>query len=90
MMVVVKHSDVTIGTFFWCSGRLWRCTDVGQRIIVAIRIDAVEVDSTDSSRRGTLSREDAEIGGWFNGPPYGVAEVVLDEYDLPSCTLDPK
>lgn len=23
---------------------------------------------------------------WFNGPPYAVAEVVWDEYDLPACT----
>jgi hypothetical protein len=36
----------------------------------------------------TLSREEAEAGGWFNGPPYGVAEVVLDEHDLPACSLN--
>jgi hypothetical protein len=89
-MVVMKHSDFAIGTIFWCSGRQWRCTDVGQRIIAAIRIDEVEVDLSVSSRRATLSREEAEAGGWFNGPPYGVAEVVLDEYDLPACSLNPE
>jgi hypothetical protein len=87
-MVVMRHSDFSIGTIFWCSGRQWRCTDLGQRIIVAIRIDEVDVDSTGPSRRGPLSREEAEAGGWFSGPPYGVAEVVLDEHDLPACSLN--
>lgn len=34
------------------------------------------------------AREEAEAGGWFGGPPYGVAEVVLDEHDLPACSLN--
>jgi len=25
---------------------------------------------------------------WFDGPPYEVVEVVLDEYDLPVCSLE--
>lgn len=90
MMVVVKHSDFSIGTMFWCSGRQWRCTDVGQRIIAAIRIDEVDVDSSVPSCRGPLSREEAEAGGWCSGPPYGVAEVVLDEHDLLACSLNPE
>jgi hypothetical protein len=24
---------------------------------------------------------------WLDGPPYAVAEVVFDEYDLPGCSL---
>ena len=26
---------------------------------------------------------------WLNGPPYACVESVFDEYDLPSCTLEP-
>ena len=26
---------------------------------------------------------------WYAGPPFAVAEWVLDEYDLEECSLDP-
>jgi hypothetical protein len=26
---------------------------------------------------------------WYNGPPYAVAEVVFDEYDIEGCTREP-
>ncbi|MDR3440585.1 hypothetical protein [Telmatospirillum sp.] len=82
----VNHSDFIIGGTFWCGDRQWRCTDIGTRTIIAMRIDCVQVaDSTGGLKR--LSRGDAKADGWFNGPPYAVAEVVFDEYDLEVCTL---
>jgi hypothetical protein len=39
----VDHAEFRIGSLFWCGGGLWRCTDVGSRVIVAIRIDAAEM-----------------------------------------------
>ena len=27
---------------------------------------------------------------WYDGPPYAVAEVVFDEYDLEGCTPKPE
>jgi hypothetical protein len=41
-------------------------------------------------RRRILSRAEAEAEGWFNGPPYAVAESVFDEYDLEGCSLEPE
>jgi hypothetical protein len=35
----MKHSDFEIGKSFWCGGRPWRCTDIGTRVILAIRLD---------------------------------------------------
>ena len=35
----MKHVDFTIGCHFDCGGHRWLCTDVGSRVIVAIRID---------------------------------------------------
>jgi hypothetical protein len=26
---------------------------------------------------------------WYNGPPYAVAELVFDEYDMEACSLGP-
>lgn len=66
----MNHSDFKIGLEFWVSGiSKFRCTDVGTRTIVAIRLD-----------KGDPS--------WYNGPPYAVAEEVIDEYDFPACSLE--
>jgi hypothetical protein len=85
----MQHDEFRIGGTFWCGGRHWRCTDIGTRTIVAIRIDSVEVGSSVPDRRRTLSRGEAEPEGWFKGPPYAVAEVVFDEDGLPGCSLEP-
>jgi hypothetical protein len=39
----MKLADFKIGGEFWCDGRQWRCSDIGTRTVVAIRIDRVEV-----------------------------------------------
>ena len=35
----MEHADFAIGGTFWCDGRAWRCTDVGTRVIMVIRLD---------------------------------------------------
>jgi hypothetical protein len=35
----MQHAEFTIGETFWCEGQAWRCTDIGTRVIVAIRLD---------------------------------------------------
>ena len=62
-------------------GRLWRCTDIGTRIIVVIRIDQVQVGGSPALRR-SLSGAEAAAEGWFSGPPYAVVESVFDENDI--------
>jgi len=85
----MKHEAFRIGETFWCSGRPWRCTDIGTRTIIAMRIDSVEVGSNAPELRRTLSRSEAEAEGWFKGPPYAVAESVFDEDDMEGCSLEP-
>lgn len=82
----MNHSEFMIGQTFWCSGRQWRCTDIGSHVIVAIRIDQVDVGSPDPAKRRTLDFAAAEADGWFNGPPYAVAEQVFDEHDMEGCS----
>ena len=41
----MKLSDFEIGRDFALSGKHWRCTDVGSRVIVAIEIDDREDQS---------------------------------------------
>jgi hypothetical protein len=86
----MRHDEFRIRGTFWCGGRQWRCTDIGTRTIVAIRLDGFEVGSDVPERRRTLSRAEAEAEGWFNGPPYAVVESVFDEYDMDGCSPDPE
>jgi hypothetical protein len=74
---------------FRCGGRQWRCTDIGTRTIVAIRIDRVQVGGNAPERHPTLSGAEAEAEGWFRGPPYAVAESVFDENDIENCSPEP-
>lgn len=88
----MEHAAFRIGLEFWCSSRHWRCTDIGTRTVIAIRIDSVELVSSKNGvvTRQTLSGADAEAQGWFDGPPYGVAEMVFDEDDFEGCSLEPE
>jgi hypothetical protein len=67
--------------------RVFRCTDIGTRTVIAVRINCVEVSGKDDKGISTkvLSRSEAESQGWFNGPPYAIAEFVFDEDDLEAC-----
>ena len=87
----MQHSDFRIGLEFVTTTGRWRCTDVGTRTIAAIRIDPVEVVRYEDGieTRRTLTMVEAEAEGWFNGPPYAVAEQVFDEYDFGDCELAP-
>jgi hypothetical protein len=77
------HDEFRVGETFRCGGKCWRCTDIGERTIAAICLDGVQV--TDGRKDRTLSQAEAEAEGWFNGPPYAVAEEVFDEDDMPGC-----
>jgi hypothetical protein len=79
----MRLDEFRVGTIFRSDERLWRCTDVGTRVIAAIRIDQVTPHSTQGDR--TLNQEEAEAEGWFRGPPYAVLEVLFDEYDQEGC-----
>lgn len=67
----MNHNDFKIGLEFYMASRKWRCTDIGKRVIIAIKLDAPD-------------------NSWYNGPPYAVNEIALDEYDLKDCTQLPK
>ena len=81
--------EFSIGLEFWSGDRQFRCTDVGSRTIVAIRVDSTEITIYQAGRSSTraLGRAEAEASGVFSGPPYGVAEIVFDEDDLEGCSL---
>jgi hypothetical protein len=87
----MKRSDFAIGQEFWCSGKRWRCTDIGARVIVAICLEQHDVISTvPGERPGDFPREVRSITNdpqWLVGPPYAVAESVFDEHDIEACSL---
>lgn len=84
----MEHSDFRLGCEFRTETGRWRCTDIGTRTIVAIRIDPVEVTTFvkgSQEIQSRLSQSEAQLEGWSNGPPYAVAEHVFDEYNMEAC-----
>ena len=78
----MKYEEFEVGKEFRTHAGRWRCTDKGQRTIIAIRIDRVKIAGT---VRRVLLGDEAEAEGWFNGPPYAVLERVFDENDQQGC-----
>lgn len=79
----MEHGEFRIGASFWTATGEWRCTDIGTRVIVAIKLgprEIVRID--DNGQRTTVIDDDPS---WLNGPPYAVAESVFDEYDVGGC-----
>lgn len=69
----MKLKYFCIGKDFWVDGKRWRCTDIGKRVVIAVRVGKKELkDPT-----------------WLNGPPYAVLEHVFDEYDQVACRSMP-
>jgi hypothetical protein len=54
------HNEFEIGATFWCDGNLWRCTDIGTRVIVTIRLDRVEVGTATPELRRTPGNAEAQ------------------------------
>jgi hypothetical protein len=70
----MTHAEFQIGCEFTTfeGKHTWRCTDIGTRTIIAIRINTDGNMPIDPS--------------WFHGPPYALAEMVFDEYSIEGCT----
>lgn len=86
----MKHFEFKIGEIFYTDAGKWRCTDIGTRVVVAIRLDCVRVVQTTGNRvtsEQVLDEAEADLKGWFNGPPYAVAEKVFDELDQEGCRV---
>src|SRR5665811_453036 len=71
----MQHADFKIGCLFRNGSGLWRCTDVGTRTILAIKLDFAEVESNRESP-WLCDPVHAQRYGWFDGPPYLVIEHV--------------
>ena len=84
----MELSDFVIGETFWTHAGAFRCTDVGTRVVVAVRLGPRSI--------GRAERVDGELQitkridddpSWLNGPPYAVEKVVFDENELLGCFL---
>lgn len=77
-------AGLIIGDKFRADDKRFVVTDRGDRVIVALRIDEVQVTTVNTetkvSTTQTLTEEQARAEGWFNGPPYSGVEQVFDEY----------
>ena len=82
----MELSDFAIGETFWTHAGAFRCTDIGTRVVVAVKLGPREIgraEKVDGELRITKRIDDDP--SWLNGPPYAVEEVVFDENELPGC-----
>lgn len=82
----MELSDFVIGETFWTQHGAFRCTDIGTRVVVAVKLGPREVsraESVDGELRITKRIDDDP--SWLNGPPYAVEEVVFDENERGGC-----
>lgn len=86
----MRLEQFKIGLEFLMSGNKYRCTDVGTRTIAAIRIDPDTSIDQVTYRNGYKEVIRTKIGNdtsWYDGPPYAIPEVVIDENDMNGCEL---
>lgn len=86
----MRLDQFRIGMAFSDGLALWRCTDIGTRVVVAIRLDQAtvrrEVRNGDGSTDAVYEEIDPrQEPSWLAGPPYALAETVFGEYDLDGC-----
>ena len=82
----MELSDFVIGETFWTHSGAFRCTDIGTRVVVAVKLGPRAVsraESVDGEVRITERIDDDP--NWLNGPPYAVEEVVFDENEMLGC-----
>jgi hypothetical protein len=82
----MEHGEFKIGGTFWTAAGQFRCTDIGTRTIVAIRLgprEIITVETVGNVRQETTVIDDDPR--WLNGTPYPAAEIVFDEDDLIAC-----
>lgn len=80
-------SQFKVGDAFTNRRALFRCTDIGSRVVIGIPIDRAEIVEV---RNGVQSRRMVDLRkepSWLIGPPYGVGELVFDEYELDTVHL---
>jgi hypothetical protein len=79
----MNHKDFRIGSYFYMARNKYLCTDIGKRTICAVRADYANITTSKNGKTKTkrckLTRK--AIGG----PPYWLAESVIDEYDMEDC-----
>ena len=82
----MKLSDFAIGETFWTHVGAFRCTDVGTRVVVGVKLGPREVATAESGDRELrISKRIDDDPSWLNGPPYAVEQVVFDENELLGC-----
>jgi hypothetical protein len=91
---IMRIYEFRIGESFWLFDEEFRCTDIGTRTVLGIKLEGItQVFKHQDGREeviGHLTKEEAITMGYYSGPPYGCIERYFDEADLPACAYDPE
>jgi hypothetical protein len=82
----MELSDFVIGETFWTHGGAFRCTDIGTRVVTAVKLGPREIATAENGNGEVrITKRIEDDPDWLNGPPYAVEELVFDENDLVTC-----
>jgi hypothetical protein len=82
----MELSDFVIGETFWTHAGAFRCTDIGTRVVVAVKLGPREIaraERVDGELR--ISKRIDDDPSLLNGPPYAVEELVFEKNELLGC-----
>ena len=79
----MNHKDFRIGNYFYMDRNKYLCTDIGKRTICAVRADYANI--TTSKNGKTKTKRCKLTRKTIGGPPYWLAELVINEYDMEVC-----
>jgi hypothetical protein len=79
----MELSDFVIGETFWTHHGAFRCTDIGTRVVVAVKLGPRAVSRAESvNGELRITNRIDDDPSCLNGPPYAVEEAVFDENEL--------
>ena len=82
----MELSDFVIGETFCTHHGAFLCTDIGTRVVVAVKLGPREIARAESvAGELRITKRIDDDPSWLNGPPYAVEEVVFDENELLGC-----
>jgi hypothetical protein len=79
----MNHKAFRIGEYFYLDRNKYLCTDVGKRTICAVRADFSDVTTWKNGKTKIEKRKLTMKN--IGGPPYWLAELVIDEYEMEVC-----
>lgn len=85
---MMNKNEFYVGLCFYMAGSKYRVTDIGQRVVIAIKLQLRFEATKYNPSRGEHVAYYKEVGeSYYSGHPSCYIEFVINEYDMHTCSL---